>query len=310
VRYRTNAIVVLLWHYLTLGISQRSFGRRYKMDSQDNNIDPETSKTLSSLLKENFKKLSPVEKAISTLIILLAFIGAPILLISKCSLSAFLGVMAVIILMAILINLIAYHFQQRREHDAQVIRIHKEVQSDLEELINVNSLKEILSIAKKVIERLTETVETTEQKIGLMEKLEKLDNYLKTLVTIREEFSIWEEAEIWLRNNQESLVKTAIGQFSVKHPDLKNPGRSLDSDEKTKGFEESINRHVQWALKVLGFGTVRIPLHESPVIPERYAYREIFEYLKNEVEKNKKPSAEAKEAIIGRLEFLINEYSD
>jgi len=280
------------------------------MDSQDNNIDPETSKTLSSLLKENFKKLSPVEIAISTLIVLLASIGTPILLIFGCSLSAFLGVMAAIILMAILINLTAYHFQQRREHDAQVIRIHKEVQKDLKELINVNSLKEVLSIVKKIIERLTETVETAEQKIRLKEKAAKLEKCLETS-GIPENFSIWKEAGFWLKDNQEQLVKIAIENFSAEHPELKNPGRSLGSNERIKGFEENINRYVQWILKALNLGYSGIPLNDESLVIDKQYYREIFDYLKKEVKKQKTPpSVEAVGRVVYLLEILVNKCSD
>jgi hypothetical protein len=49
--YRTNAIVVLLWHYLTLGISQRSFEEKYKMNSWIQTAFAELTTVLTILKK-------------------------------------------------------------------------------------------------------------------------------------------------------------------------------------------------------------------------------------------------------------------
>jgi len=265
----------------------------------DIQVTLEIVKKLFDFLKESFKELSPVAKAISTLIVLLAFVGVLILITSGCSLPTFLVVMLTIILMATFVIWIAYRLDQLRERDTQLI--HTEV----------NSLEKVVSSAREVIEKLLETVQTTAQKGKLEDARDQLGNHLQTLGSIAEEFSIWKEAEIWLKNNQKHLVEIAIKEFSAKHPDLKNKGRSLDSGKKTKGFEKSIDRHVQWVLKLLRLGTDKIPLHESPVITERYAYREIFEYLRDEVKNNNKSllSASAKEAIVGRLQILIDTYS-
>ncbi|BAP55964.1 hypothetical protein THII_1667 [Thioploca ingrica] len=273
------------------------------MDSKDTNPIQSIVKMLSKSLATGFPGLPPVAKTISILMILIVFC---ILLISPffgcAGISALIIVMAAIILMAIFIALIGYYFQWDEAMQREAMQreaIHS----------NVKSLKEGFSITKKIIERIME-IGTIAQKGELKEKIDKLDDYLKNLDNIAEGFSIWKEAEIWLRDNQELLVKIAIRKFSAQHPELKNPGRSLDSDEKTKEFEKSIDKHVEWILKLLSLGTDRIPLNENPVISERFAYKEIFEYLRDEVKKNKKPSSDAQEAVVGRLEILIKRFNN
>lgn len=188
-----------------------------------------------------------------------------------------------------------------------------EIQKDLEELANANSQKDILLATSKLIKELSKSITIIEQQKKLQEKaneLGKLVDYLERLNSIKADFPVWEEAEKWLRSNQENLVNVAIQKCLNlnEYAELKNPGRELDSSKKVEEFRQNVSNYISWLLKCLEKKSDRIPCYELPVIFNKALYKCVFTHMK-EVTQNSKPLSNiAKVVIIERLDTLINKF--
>jgi hypothetical protein len=178
-------------------------------------------------------------------------------------------------------------------------------EKNLDALVRANSLKDILLIAKEVFEEFSKNTSGDQQYL-LKGKIAQLSAHLEKLDSITPNFSIWAEAENWLRKNQKRLVPIAIEGCLKKYSELTNPGRNLDLPEKVTKFEENINNYILWILTLLEKQTDEIHLDELPIIPEKMLYKDVFLHIIEAVRNSREsPSEAAKNAIVGRLNLLI-----
>lgn len=314
-RYRTNAIVVLLWHYLTLGISQRGFERRYKMDNQDNNINSGIVQTLSNLLKSLVPFFSQEVKAISGLVILMTFCIVLIMVVSKEPLLALFIFLAVIIAV-IFLYWTAYYFKQQSEHDVQIVNACKEIQKSLKRLINPkasSSIIAILPVVGEILQQVSKCLKKPKQQREANEKLTELLNRLKEVIAeskdVVDQVAIWLEAGDWLEKHRNELIAEAVDVVSKKYSWLVG--------NKKEQLKDGIYEHIKWVQENLDnadnflaiFKELDISKLDLPLRGESYVYRETFEFLEKEITNQKNLPLTAKEVLLDFIRELISEYN-
>jgi TIR domain len=191
-----------------------------------------------------------------------------------------------------------------------VEQMDNKVQNDLRKLASVNSVKDILIAIKKVIEDISETV-TGDEQIKLKKNVSLLITRLDMLNDIACDISIWNEAGIWLKNNQKRLVSTVVDSCLKEHSELLNLGRSLDSPKKRDEFQKNIDNYISWVLLLIEKQSDRITLNERPVIPDKQIYIAIFNSIIESVVNcdSPSPSRSAKSVIEDRVRNLIEKFN-
>jgi len=289
------------------------------MDNKDKNItpNPEVVQTLSGILIAEFAKLPPVARVISILMILIAFISLLIVPVFWCSWSAFLVAMAVIILMPILIYGIEYFFQQRSEHDAQVIDTCKEIQRSLRRLINPkasSSIIAILPVVGEILQQVSKCLKNPKQRGEADKKLTGLLNRLKEIIAeskdVADQVAIWLEAGDWLEKHRNELIGKAVDVVSKKHPWL--------VENKKEQLKDGVYEHIKWVQENLGnagnllavFKELDISKLDLPLRGESYVYCETFEFLEKEITNQENLPLTAKEVLLDFIGELISEYNN
>ena len=182
-------------------------------------------------------------------------------------------------------------------------------QKNLDLLASANSIKDVLLATKSLIEELSKNTPIDRQ-LKLKEKIAQLSAHLETLNSVAINVSVWNEAAIWLRENQKHLVDTAVEEGLKKHAELKNLGRSLDSPEKITKFKENVNNYLFWVLTLLEKKTDKIPLDETPIIPDESIYNGVFVHITEAVRNHETTLSEiAKNVIATRLKLLVEKFS-
>ncbi len=182
-------------------------------------------------------------------------------------------------------------------------------QKNLDVLASANSIKDVLLATKSVIEELSKST-SVDQQLKLKEKIAQLSAHVEELSDITPYMSIWGEAKNWLTKNREVLIEAAIEDSLKKHPELKNPGRNLDSVEKLTKFKKNINNYILWILILLEKQTDEILLEETPVIPDKIIYRSVFLHIVEAVRNSGESLSEvAQSVIVDRLnDFLVKKF--
>jgi hypothetical protein len=203
--------------------------------------------------------------------------------------------------------------------------------SNLEGIIidSGNKTEQIFLELKGTLQGFAEEVIDPKRKQEIEQKIEVWGEQVKDLRDIFQELGIWKEASIWLANNRERLKKDATGEVIKRCSWLENPGRALDSKEKKKKFQDSINKHLKWIEASLEHGiNVDFDRAQLSTISDNEPYMQAFEAIKKKIQTNenykeknlvfwrieknqmtnRKISKQAAKVLLDFVDFLIKEY--
>jgi hypothetical protein len=182
---------------------------------------------------------------------------------------------------------------------------------ELERLLDEQ--KKFISENKEKFQELVKAVANPELKNALSKTL---NSFNIQLIEIGKAPGVWKNAYIWLKREQNNLLKNALNDVIKKYPDLKKTGGSLASKEQINTFKMSIEDRLDW-IRISLKNTTTIPIELikdkwTPLITEPTAYLEAYNSMKRQIRVNiengrSSLSRDGAEVMQNFIDCLVNE---
>jgi hypothetical protein len=270
----------------------------------DNQIKPEILKYFLGLLEKWEKDSPPVWRGALYIVGIIMFfvLVSSAFFISVLDLLAELTIFTVF-LFTIMFVIHGVNYMKTRE--SQISRKLEKVRKLMQSFISPNlKRRERISIVRNILNELIILLTDLKQQDEFKNKIRILDELVTEMQDeIIPDWSNWQEAGEWFRNNQKSLVQVAVNDLKKSMP------------ENDRGsFEQSLCAHFEWMLKNLEaasfFETLSISKIDPRLPNQRDAYLKGFSAIKIEISKrgDNGLSPQKAEILSKFLDVIISKY--